>query len=546
MRPWQLCVTCLAAAYPVYWLANSAVQSLPGVAHWIVQGRPLGLELHTGGVRVDSGMSPWIQWSPGAVAILALSMWLRKRVAWLAGLLAAAVGLIVAAPFLMSILFPRRGAGWLGWVGLGAGSVVMLAGCRWMLRATSAASLSTRCATLAGAVVVPLIGVRLLAGMTFFPRGMRVPPELWLLLAIVGAAALSARAATTSQWRAAPVFAGLLVSPALYWASNIWGGDLLAKRALASLPATDPSAPYQKHFFQRGVSFTAEGGSRYDSERARQMLEQLPAWGVNSIALIPYGFHRTNPIRIGVASRGSWESEDGMAILASMAHERGMRVMLKPHVWRVNREQLKTDDDVRAWFDQYKAFIAHYAKFAARIHADLFCVGVEYGWLTKHEQQWREIIAVARVAYGGPLVYAANHGEEFETVAFWDALDYIGLDNYYPLPDNYSTAALMAKVEAVQKRFVKPVLFTEAGFSAVVNAHRAPWEDETDKELSLEEQAKSYEALLASFYEKDWFHGVYWWKVGTNGYGGPQDNSMTPWRKPAMDVVKRWYTSGKR
>ena len=92
----------------------------------------------------------------------------------------------------------------------------------------------------------------------------------------------------------------------------------------------------------------------------------------------------------------------------------------------------------------------------------------------------------------------------------------------------------------------KPVVLTEAGFSAVVNAHRAPWEDETGKPLSLEEQARCYDALMSAFYEKPWFQGVYWWKLGTNGYGGPDNNSMTPWRKPAMEVVKRWYASGRR
>jgi hypothetical protein len=342
------------------------------------------------------------------------------------------------------------------------------------------------------------------------------------------------------------VVACLAATPALYWSTRAWGGDLLVQRVLTSLPPTDSNAPYPKRFFQRGVSFTAEGGARYDTERARQMLEQLPAWGVDAIALIPYGFHRADPIRLSVGGRGGLEGEDGMEILASMAHQRGMRVMLKPHLWRVHKEQFKTDADYRSWFDQYKRFIEHYAKFAKRIHADLFCVGLEYGFLTRHEKEWREIIGIARQHYPGPLVYGANHGEEFETIQFWDALDYIGLDNYYPLPDDYSTSALMAKVEAVRARFDKPVIFTEAGFSAAVNAHRAPWEDETDKELSLEEQARCYEALLAAFYDKDWFHGVYWWKVGTNGYGGPGNNSMTPWRKPAMDVVKRWYTSGKR
>ena len=165
--------------------------------------------------------------------------------------------------------------------------------------------------------------------------------------------------------------------------------------------------------------------------------------------------------------------------------------------------------------------------------------------MTRHEAEWRQLIARARQLYPGPLVYAAVQGPEFETIRFWDALDYIGLNNYYPLPDDLSADAVLQKVEAVQRQFNKPVIFPEAGFASLKNPHRAPW-DETHRELSPEDQARCYEAVLRAFYRKPWFQGVYWWKVGTNGMGGPQDASHTPWGKPAMDVVARWYKTGGR
>ena len=74
--------------------------------------------------------------------------------------------------------------------------------------------------------------------------------------------------------------------------------------------------------------------------------------------------------------------------------------------------------------------------------------------------------------------------KEFEGIAFWDALDYIGLNNYYPLPDDLSTGAVVARVEAVQRKFKRPVIFTEAGFSSYEAPHRAPW-DETPRRLAL-------------------------------------------------------------
>ncbi|MBI3280828.1 MAG: hypothetical protein HYZ57_13400, partial [Acidobacteria bacterium] len=127
-----------------------------------------------------------------------------------------------------------------------------------------------------------------------------------------------------------------------------------------------------------------------------------------------------------------------------------------------------------------------------------------------------------------------------ESVAFWDALDYIGLSNYYPLPDDLNAEAVVGKIRGVQRRFDKPVLFAEAGFSSYEHPQRAPW-DETPRRLSPAEQARCYEALLGAFYHQPWFMGVYWWKVGTNGRGGLEDGSHTPWRKPAMEVVKKWF-----
>jgi hypothetical protein len=188
----------------------------------------------------------------------------------------------------------------------------------------------------------------------------------------------------------------------------------------------------------------------------------------------------------------------------------------------------------------------HYARLAKQIHADLFCVGGEFVKLTPYDAQWRTLITRARRWYPGPLVYAANFGPEFENITFWDALDYIGLQEYYPLLDNLSTDSVVQRVEAVQKKFQRPVIFTEAGFSSNEAPNRQPWDDSRRNHLSPEAQARCYEAIFHAFYAKPWFQGLYWWKVGTNGFGGLRDASHTPWGKPAMNVVKRWYCEGGR
>ncbi len=314
-------------------------------------------------------------------------------------------------------------------------------------------------------------------------------------------------------------------------------------------PGTDPRLPARGPEFQRGVNFTAEWPDVYRSRRAYRILERLPDYGVDSVALVPYGFCRHNDPEIRFGGRRVWERDADIERLAGHAHRLGMRVFLKPQLW-VPRGfpgniYFESERDRETWFRGYDAFLRHYAALAQRIRADLFCVGVEYSRMVRYEDVWRKLIAIAREIYSGPLIYAANWGEEFETLAFWDALDYIGLNNYYPLPDDLDLTGIVAIVRKVHETWRRPVIFPEAGYASLVHPQREPWAEDP-REISLEDQARCYEAFLAAFYPQPWCHGIYWWKVGTNGFGGPRDGSHTPWGKPAMAVVARWYRRRRR
>ena len=299
--------------------------------------------------------------------------------------------------------------------------------------------------------------------------------------------------------------------------------------------------------FQKGVNFTAERPDKYESAGARSRLAALAEYGVNSVALVPYGWCRLGSPDLRFDGQRSWERDTAIETLAQVARSNGMKVFLKPQIW-VPRGfpgelEFERPEERAVWFSRYEAFLRHYATLAARIGADLFSVGVEFSRLARYEDQWRRLIALARGWYSGPLVYAANWGREFESIGFWDALDLIGLNNYYPLPDDLAVDGVVSTVAAVQRRFNRPVIFPEAGFPSIKDPHREPWA-EPERAISLEDQARCYEAVFAGFYNQPWFHGVYWWKVGSNGRGGAGDASHTPWRKPAMEVVRNWYTRG--
>lgn len=311
-------------------------------------------------------------------------------------------------------------------------------------------------------------------------------------------------------------------------------------RAAVPFPAARPG-------FQHGVNFTAEWPGGYGGPQAEAMLRKLPAEGVDAIALVPYAF--TPPHSTIVRMGGHLESEQGMLHLASVAHSLGMKVLLKPQVWMRDGYpgdlQFSSPSRERAWFRQYRQYLLHEAALAVRLHADIFCVGVEFSHLSRNEAAWRHLIAEVRTIYHGPLVYAANPGDEFEHLRFWDALDYIGLDEYYPLPDSLDTTTLVRRVQRVYERYHKPVLLTEVGFPSLRGANRQPWEDASGEDspaaLDLQLQARAYAAIFAAFYPQPWCAGMYWWKIGTNGFGGPDDGSHTPWGKPAMQVMAQWY-----
>jgi len=198
-----------------------------------------------------------------------------------------------------------------------------------------------------------------------------------------------------------------------------------------------PRQSYPKVFFQRGVNLTAEGPIGYDPQSILPLLDKLKSCGVDSIALVPYGFASTREPTVRYGGN-SMERSDDIAALTALAHQRGIKVLLKPQLWCRSGfpGNLDFPDPRRRaqWFAEYRKFLDYYAALAARMHADIFSIGVELGKMTPYEAEWRSLIARARALYPGPLVYSATQGPEFEAIRFWDALDYIGLDEYYPIP----------------------------------------------------------------------------------------------------------------
>jgi hypothetical protein len=330
--------------------------------------------------------------------------------------------------------------------------------------------------------------------------------------------------------------------------------------ARVALPQTSGHAP----FFQRGVAFTQErwrDGGDYASSKIGEVLAPLKKMGVDAISVSPFAYMPG----VGVPDlvRFSGESDEGIANVTFVAHRLGMRVMLKPQIWLrggvySGNIHFRSAADRELWFAKYRRWIYHYARLAEENHSDLLSLGNELGEMAGYEREWREIIRTVRRIYHGPLTYSAHWGEEFEKAAFWDALDYIGLNNYYPLVGSSggdSSAAtllqgaeeVLRRVEDVQRRAKRPVIFTEAGFPSRHGGLKEPWNETMPATVDTAEQARGYEAVFRAFYSKPWFYGMYWWKwYSTGAGGGPDDLTTTPMNKPAAAVMARWYLGPER
>ena len=578
----RIWLACLTFYFPFWWLAQFLLFAVtPLLAALLLGYRLKLLEISLGRTLVWSA-PPNVAAHPQdfhfiprenlLIAVVAAMLVGAALVRRLRGLFRVLVGLgvaVLAEAALETILGPRP----FGPIHL-AGAIeaviffgALCLGLMWMLSGWCLTRYWARVASVVAAVALPAAGWLLLRDI--FRRGFFGPPRFWdflALLAIVPAAVLTSWPGPRAP--SEPIAPSL--KPALWGAATTillaaglaWGGPRLSRAfrerqqaanlaALAAYPPNPVDAPYLKIFFQKGVNFSAEFPDPYGSSDAREMLKALKGCGVNAVALIPYGWTRVGSVRIGGFGRHSWESDEGVREMARVAHALGMKVMLKPGMW-VRGARYAGDLRFHSaaqrdeWFAAYAKFIDHYARLATQAHADVFCVGGEFVRLSADAAGWRKIIARVRMLYPGPLTYAASFGGEFERIQFWDALDYIGLQDYYPLPADLSTASVVARVEAVQTRFDKPVIFTEAGFPSMAGANRRPWDDSPGAPVALALQARCYEAIFRAFYRQPWFEGMYWWKVGTNGAGGPRDSSLTPWGKPAMAVIKKWYASNSR
>jgi hypothetical protein len=297
---------------------------------------------------------------------------------------------------------------------------------------------------------------------------------------------------------------------------------------------------------QRGMSFASGpsiGERNYGTVSSAAALRRLEEMGVNWISIMPFGWTRENELRW--SGTRSWENDDALRGVTKQAHELGIKVLLKPHLW---------GNGTPAMAD-YARFIEHYATLAQEMNVDAFSIGNEQKRTSRQfESEWRDVIARVRAIYKGPITYGANW-DEIHDVPFWDALDWIGVSAYFPLADARSPSReeltrgwqpIVAQLAALSAKHGKPIVFTEIGYRSADGAAWRQWEIPRDAPVNTDAQRLAYEVFFDVVWPQPWLAGAYPWKwFSYPNHGRANDYEFEG--KPAEEVIQQRYgTAGAR
>ncbi|WP_194850214.1 glycoside hydrolase family 113 [Nonlabens antarcticus] len=304
----------------------------------------------------------------------------------------------------------------------------------------------------------------------------------------------------------------------------------------------------------KGISFVATRDSI-----TPEVVNPIKNYNANYVAVHPYAFMRNleNPSIIHNSDRQWWgERIDGTKHTIDIFHENGLKVMLKPQLWIGRGIYTGTMilPDAARWDTletTYEKFILDYAQVAQETNADLFCIGTELeSFVIARPKYWNALILKIREIYKGKLTYAGNW-DSYKVVPFWDQMDYIGIDAYFPVSDQKAPDLMTTKngwkkwkaeLSSLSRKHDKKILFAEYGYVSADYAGKEPWAtaDET-RSVNNKAQQILLQAQYESIWKEDWFAGGFLWKHHAESSRRGYAKRFTPQGKPAEKTVTEAY-----
>lgn len=304
----------------------------------------------------------------------------------------------------------------------------------------------------------------------------------------------------------------------------------------------------------RGLSFVAPPNP-FPTNPMEAVKEVNADW----ITVIPYGFVKESKVYFNTNRQWWGERDEGVKETIRLAKLAGINIVLKPQIyipgsWTGDLDY-RTNEEWEEWEAGYTDYIMTFLKIAAEYDVPVFCIGTEFKiGVKKREQYWRGLIKKARAIYKGQLIYASNW-DEYMDVPFWDALDYVGINAYFPLiSEKTPSIEALKKAWAPHQKAIrnfynkvkKPIVFTEYGYLSVDGCAYNTWELESKVEqLSINEvaQANAIQAILETFWDEPYWYGGFIWKWFPNMRGGEGYNNRdyTPQGKKGHEILKNIY-----
>jgi len=299
--------------------------------------------------------------------------------------------------------------------------------------------------------------------------------------------------------------------------------------------------------YRKGMSIPSWQGYEYLDSRVIVSMLVLKETGADHLAVVPTWYQESAESH-SIYPTVNTPVDSAVIHVISEAKALGYGVMLKPHV-DVEDGTFRGEispGDINTWFNSYEEFILHYAAIAQLTSVDIFCIGTELKNLSSRPE-WFDVIASVRSMYDGMIVYAANW-DEYPTVGFWEHLDYIGIDAYFPLAyDREATIEeylqnfdlWLCQIDNFQNSTGKDIVITEVGFRSVRGCAVSPYEWQQDGIMDEESQADAYRTILVTLQRKTWLNGIFFWqwdpilREDSVGY--------TPYNKQAEEVLREFW-----
>lgn len=330
----------------------------------------------------------------------------------------------------------------------------------------------------------------------------------------------------------------------------------------STIKPSDTTKSYDLKYKGAVLAHIHKIGNGYGSTPSKEMHKHLNKIGYNFVQLntFAYMFNRKQT-KVYVGGDPSMAPRFLESEINNL-HEMGFKVMLKPHIWIGGgsfdpdnwRSKIDFDNpkEREEWFSSYEKFILGEAELAQRTGTEMLVVGTELVGVSKYTDEWKKIIEKIREIYSGKLTYAAE-GMNAQKIEFWDSLDYIGIDAYFPLTEKAGPSLeelvegwkrYEPEIKSLSEKYDKQIIFSEIGFKSVEGTAIKPWEWKLDGETSQTEQALAFEATSIAFKDKAYLAGIFVWKYFTdmNSYEkGNTEKGFTPYGKESEKVISGWF-----